>query len=238
MVRSDDTSSATHEMRRSRGRAPNDNYAALLDHYGLRSTRINRGQSHENGVAEQGHYHLKDAVDQALILRGSRDFHTADDYAGFVQQMVKKRNRLVMGKLEQEMACLRPLPPAPMPEYVNYQSKVRKWSTIQIAGHSYSVPSRLIGKEVQTLTTGCVTEVEGIMVARDQAAIMMEEGLGTEEAKAVATDSGGVVIWSNPDGSVHLLERACLRFDEGRDWAELLASRYDPVADAHLHVPD
>ena len=42
--------------------------AALLDHYGLRSTRINRGQSHENGVAEQGHYRLKDAVDQAFIL--------------------------------------------------------------------------------------------------------------------------------------------------------------------------
>ncbi len=149
VVRSDNTSAATHEMRRSRGRALNDNYAALLDHYGLRSTRINRGQSHENGVAEQGHYRLKDAVDQALILRGSRDFHTADDYAGFVQQMVEKRNRLVRGKLEQEMACLRPLPPAPMPEYVNYQSKVRKWSTIQVAGHSYSVPSRLIGKEVQ-----------------------------------------------------------------------------------------
>ena len=36
-----------------------------------------------------------------------------------------------------------------MPEYVNYQSRVRKWSTIQVAGHSYSVPSRLIGKEVQ-----------------------------------------------------------------------------------------
>ena len=36
-----------------------------------------------------------------------------------------------------------------MPEYVNYQSKVRKWCTIQVAGHSYSVPSRLIGKEVQ-----------------------------------------------------------------------------------------
>ena len=26
---------------------------------------------------------------------------------------------------------------------------MRKWSTIQVAGHSYSVPSRLIGKEVQ-----------------------------------------------------------------------------------------
>ena len=30
----------------------------LLDHYGLRSTRINRGQSHENGVAAQAHYRV------------------------------------------------------------------------------------------------------------------------------------------------------------------------------------
>ena len=108
VVRGDNTSAATHEMRRSRGRVLNDNYAALLDHYGLRSTRTNRGQSHENGVAEQGHYPLKDAVDQALILRGSRDFDTVDDYADFVRQMVERRNRLVRGKLEQEMACCGP----------------------------------------------------------------------------------------------------------------------------------
>ena len=149
VVRSDNTSAATHELRNSRGRALNDNYAALLDHYGLRSTRINPGQSHENGVAEHANYRLKDAIDQALMLRGSRDFDTVDDYADFVRQMVERRNRLVEGKLEQEMACLRSLPPAPVPEYANYQSKVRRWCTIQVAGHSYSVPSRLIGKEVQ-----------------------------------------------------------------------------------------
>ena len=149
VVRSDNTSAATHEVKRSCGRGINDNYAGLLDHYGLRSTRINRGQSHENGVAEQAHYRLKDAIDQALIRRGSRDFDTADDYAGFVRQMVERRNRLIEGKLEQEMLCLGSLPPAPVPEYVNYQARVRKWSAIQVAGHSYSVPSRLIGKEVQ-----------------------------------------------------------------------------------------
>ena len=149
VVRSDNTSAATHEMCRSRSRALNDNYAALLDHYGLRSTRINRVQSHENGVAEQAHYRLKDAVDQALILRGSRDFHTVGDYGHFVRQMVQRRNRLVKGKLEREMLCLRSLPPVPMPEYANYRAKVRKWSTIQAASRTYSVPSRLIGKEVQ-----------------------------------------------------------------------------------------
>ena len=34
-------------------------------------------------------------------------------------------------------------------EYVNYRARVRKWSTIQAAGRTYTVPSRLIGKEVQ-----------------------------------------------------------------------------------------
>ena len=77
----------------------------------------------KNGVAEHAHYRLKDAIDQALILRGSRDFHTADDYAHFVREMVERRNRLVEGKLEQEMLCLGSLPPAPVPEYANYQSK-------------------------------------------------------------------------------------------------------------------
>ena len=95
VARSDNTSAATHEVRRSRGRELNDVYAALLDHYGLQSTRINRGQSHENGVAEQGHYRLKDAIDQALILRGSREFDTVGDYADFVGEMVQRRNRLV-----------------------------------------------------------------------------------------------------------------------------------------------
>ena len=120
-----------------------------MEHYGLRSTRINPGRTHENGVAEQGHYRLKDAIDQALILRGSRDFDTGDDYARFVGQMVQRRNRMVQGKLEQELPHLQCLPPAPVPEYVNYRARVRKWSTIQAAGRTYTVPSRLIGKDVQ-----------------------------------------------------------------------------------------
>ena len=94
VVRSDNTSAATHEVKRSRGRALNDNYAGLLDHYGLRSTRINRGQSHENGVAEQAHYRLKDAIDQALILRGCRDFDTTKTYAALIGAVVNRRNCL------------------------------------------------------------------------------------------------------------------------------------------------
>ena len=98
VIRSDNTSAATHEMRRSLGRALNGSYAELLDHYGLESTLINAGESHENGVAEQAHYRLKDAIDQALMLRGSRDFISLEEYGDFVRKVVDRRNRLVMGE--------------------------------------------------------------------------------------------------------------------------------------------
>ena len=100
-------------------------------------------------MAEQAHFRLKDAIDQALMLRGSRDFDSLDGYTGFVRKVVDRRNRLVKEKLEQERPHLQPLPPAPVPEYVNHRARVRKWSTIQAAGRTYTVPSRLIGKEVQ-----------------------------------------------------------------------------------------
>ena len=46
VIRSANTSALTHEIERSRGRDLNDNYAELLDHYGLESTLINSGESH------------------------------------------------------------------------------------------------------------------------------------------------------------------------------------------------
>ena len=179
VLRSDNTSAATHEKRRSRGRALNDSYQALLEHYGLESTLINSGESHENGVAEQAHFRLKDAIGQALMLRGSRDFDSLDDYTGFVRKAVDRRNRLVMEKLEQERPHLQPLPPAPVPEYVNYRARVRKWSTIQAAGRTYTVPSRLIGKEVQIrLYAGCLeVYYKGAFVER------MERVKGEREAR-------------------------------------------------------
>ncbi len=141
VLRTDNLSAATHELKGSGGRALNERYAAVLAHYGLRSTRTNPRSSHENGVAEQGHHRLKDAIGQALVLRGSRDFGSVDVYLSFVRQVADKRNRLVMAKLEHERRCLRPLPPAPVPEYVTYRTKVRKWSTVRVANRTYTVPS-------------------------------------------------------------------------------------------------
>ncbi len=48
-------------------------YTALLDHYDMAGTRNNRGVSNENGSVESSHRYLKEAIEQALLLRGHRD---------------------------------------------------------------------------------------------------------------------------------------------------------------------
>jgi len=148
IARSDNLSAATHELKRSGGRALNTRFAAVLDHYGLRSTRIHPGRSHENGVVEQAHHRLKSALAQALVIRGSRDFEAVAAYEAFVQETVERMNHPLLGRLAEERPYLRPLPSSRVPAYTVYEVKVRKWSTIRIANKTYSVPSRLRGHTV------------------------------------------------------------------------------------------
>jgi hypothetical protein len=49
-------------------------YGELVAHYGMAPSRNNAGVAHENGAIESPHDHLKKALQDALLLRGSRDF--------------------------------------------------------------------------------------------------------------------------------------------------------------------
>lgn len=143
VARHDNLSAATHELRRSGGRALTRRFAEVLGHYGLRSTRINPGASHENGCVEQGHFRLKRALAEALVLRGSRDFESIESYLELVRSVVARRNTRAAARLTEERAALRPLPSKRFPTYTRYEVRVRKWSTIRVANKTYSVPSRL-----------------------------------------------------------------------------------------------
>jgi len=149
VIRSDNLSAATHELKRSGGRALTERFALFLGYYGLRSTRIHPGRSHENGVAEQAHRRLKSALRQALVIRGSRDFASVADYETFVQEAVERLNRRSKSKIEEERAHLQALPIRRLPAYTSYRLKVHKWSTIRLSNKTYSVPSRLRGHEVE-----------------------------------------------------------------------------------------
>lgn len=149
VVRHDNLSAATHELRKGGGRSLNKRFLDVLDHYGARSTRIRPGESHENGVVEKGNNLVKTALEQALIVRGRRDFTTLAVYQAFVREVVASDlNADRAPALAVERAHLASLPTAAVPNYTTHQPTVRAWSTIRVGGRAYSVPSRLIGHEL------------------------------------------------------------------------------------------
>ena len=160
VLRSDNLSAATHELKTSSGRDLTPRFRAVLDHYGLRSSRITPGKAHENGVAEQAHRRLKSLVAQALLVRGHADFTDVTAYDGFVQEVVAYwRNRPAAARLAEERPAFRPLPSAAIPSYTTYYPVVRRWSTIRVAHRTYSVPAQLMGHTVEARVHPNVVEV-------------------------------------------------------------------------------
>jgi hypothetical protein len=148
-VRSDNLSAATHELKKG-GRTLTKRFKAVLEHYELNSSRINSGKANENGVVEQRHYRTKTAVAEALVLRGSSDFDTVDEYVVFLGNIQGKHNsRISAETLAAEREQLRKLPSSPIPNYTKYECKVRRWSTIRVGKRTYSVPSTLIDRVVE-----------------------------------------------------------------------------------------
>jgi len=150
IVRHDNLSAATHELKRSAGRSLTRRFKGVLDHYRLESTRIRPGEAHENGVAEKGNDLVKQALTQALVLRDSRDFASVAQYQAFVNEVIERAiNRPLAAALAEEKPCLQALPSARVPSYTTSRPKVRRWSTVRLGNRAYSVPSRLIGHQVE-----------------------------------------------------------------------------------------
>jgi len=124
-------------------------YQELLAHYGLAGEHIQPGKAHENGDVEQRHHRFKVALDQALMLRGSRDFADRAEYAGFLRELFAQLNAPRQGRLLTERARLRSLPPARLDVARWLGATVGPASTIRVLANTYSVPSRLIGAGVR-----------------------------------------------------------------------------------------
>jgi hypothetical protein len=120
-------------------------YQALMTHYGMQPTWNNAGVAHENGDVEQSHHRFKQAVDQALRAHGSRDFPNRAAYEHFLHELVRNRNLSRSVRFAAEREALRPLPATPLAPCKELRVTVSRFSTIQVLGNTYSVPSRLIG---------------------------------------------------------------------------------------------
>lgn len=124
-------------------------YKGLMQHYGLAMEKIQAREPNENGDVESLHAKFKNAVDQALMLRGGRDFASLDEYREFLEQVTSQRNLSRSRRLKEEHAHLRELPARRLDSCSRYRVSVSSGSLIQVKNNTYSVHSRLIGETVE-----------------------------------------------------------------------------------------
>jgi len=124
-------------------------YAALCEDYGMLPTKNNLGESQENGSVEARQHSLKQAIDQALLLRGSRDFVDLEAYRRFIDGIVSRLNQKVQKKLAEERPHLHELPQQRSVDWWETTVRVSSNGVFRAANVAYSAPSRLRGYPLQ-----------------------------------------------------------------------------------------
>jgi transposase InsO family protein len=147
--RSDSLSAAFRNLDDDTRQDQTRRYEALCAHYRMEPTRNNRGVAHENGSIESPHGHLKQAIEDALLLRGERDFDTLDAYRRFIDEIVGRRNARNAKRLDLERSALQSLPARRTTDYEETIVTVTSTSGFTLKKVFYSVPSRLIGHRLR-----------------------------------------------------------------------------------------
>ena len=147
--RSDSLSAAFRNLDRDAKADLTRRYEDLCTHYGMTPTRNNAGLAHENGSIEGPHGHLKRAIEDALLLRGSRDFDDLVAWRRFLDEIVGRRNAAKAKRIDQELPTLNPLPPRRTADYEEILVRVTSSSGFTLRKVFYSVPSRLIGHQLR-----------------------------------------------------------------------------------------
>jgi hypothetical protein len=124
-------------------------YRALTDHYGLQGQKTQAASPNENGDVEQRHHRSKRALEQSLMLRGSCDFASRQEYAVFLEKLFSQLNAGRKDRFNEESKVLKRLPPRRLDSCKRLQVSVGPSSTIRANHNVYSVGSRLIGEKIE-----------------------------------------------------------------------------------------
>jgi hypothetical protein len=147
--RSDSLSAAFRNLDANARTDLTQRYEALCAHYRMTPSRNNRGLAHENGSIESAHGHLKSALRDALLLRGSAAFDNLAGYRRFVAELVSRKNRRQTSRIDAERAHLQTLPHRRACDYEEAVVTVTSSSGFTLRKVFYSVPSRLIGHRLR-----------------------------------------------------------------------------------------
>ena len=147
--RTDSLSAAFRNLDRQAAEDLTRRYEQLCAHYGMTPTRNNRGLAHENGAIEGPHGHLKRAINDALLMRGSKDFETLGAYRQFIAERVSRCNARHRARIDAERASLSALPARRTNDFEESQVIVTSSGGFTLRKVFYTVPSRLIGHRLR-----------------------------------------------------------------------------------------
>ena len=147
--RSDSLSAAFRNLDQQAAEDLTRRYDELCAHYGMMPTRNNRGVAHENGAIEGPHGHLKRAINDALLMRGSRDFDDLNAYRQFIAERVSRGNAHHRARIDAERAVLRALPCRRTDDFEEVLVTVTSSGGFTLRKVFYTVPSRLIGHRLR-----------------------------------------------------------------------------------------
>jgi hypothetical protein len=147
--RSDSLSAAFRNLDRDAQEDLTQRYQGLMRHYAMTPSRNNPGVAHENGSIESPHGHLKKALEDALLLRGSRDFDDLDAYRRFVDEVIGRQNANNRKRIELERPHLASLPKRRTADYEEKIVTVTSSGGFTLRRVFYTAPSRLIGHRLR-----------------------------------------------------------------------------------------
>ncbi len=147
--RSDSLSAAFRNLSRAAREDLTVRYDALCQHYGMEPSRNNRGVAHENGSIEGSHGHLKSAIRDALLLRGSAEFADLAVYRRFIDEVMSRKNARNAKPIAAERTALQPLPGRRTCDYEETFAFVTSSGGFTLRKVFYTVPSRLIGHRLR-----------------------------------------------------------------------------------------
>ncbi len=147
--RTDSLSAAFRNLERTAQADLTDRFDALCRHYGMTPSRNTKGVARENGSIEGPHGHLKRAIEDALIMRGSRDFEALGAYRGFIDEIVGRINARNAKRIDIERASLKPLPARRTMDHEEVTVRVTSSGGFLLRKVFYTVPSRLVGHRLR-----------------------------------------------------------------------------------------
>jgi len=120
-------------------------YEELCAHYRMTPTRNNKGVAHENGSIESSHGYLKNAIRDALLMWGTKDFNDLGSYRALIDEIVSRRNAAHGKRIDAARPHLQALPDRRTADFEERVVTVSRIGGFALRKVFFTVPSRLIG---------------------------------------------------------------------------------------------